>query len=47
MHIYYCMEIIILMDEMVLTHEVDNISGTIKHCKRKVTSQVVTRMETT
>jgi hypothetical protein len=41
------MEIIILMDEMLLTHEIDNISGTVKHCKRKVASQVVTGIETT
>ena len=41
------MEIIILMDEMLLTHEAENISGTVKHCNRKVTSQVVTGMETT
>ena len=32
------MEIIILMDEMLLTHEVDNISGIVKHCNRKVAS---------
>ena len=41
------MEIIILMAEMLLTHEVENISGTVKHCNRKVASQVVTRIETT
>jgi hypothetical protein len=42
MHIYYCMEIIILMVEMLLTPEFENILGTVKHCNRKVTSQVVT-----
>jgi hypothetical protein len=47
MHIYYCMEIIMLMAEMLLTPEIENILGTVKHCNRKVTSQVVTRMETT
>jgi hypothetical protein len=41
------MEIIILMDEMLITHEVENISGTIKHCDRKVASQVVTGIEST
>jgi hypothetical protein len=41
------MEIIILMAEMLLTHEVENISGTVKHCNRKVASQVVTGIETT
>ena len=47
MHICYCMEIIILMAEMFLTPEVENILGTVKHCNRKVTSQVVTGIETT
>ena len=41
------MEIIILMAEMLLTHDVENISGIVKHCKRKVASQVVTGIETT
>jgi hypothetical protein len=41
------MEIIMLMAEMLLTPEIENISGTVKHYNRKVTSQVVTRMETT
>jgi hypothetical protein len=41
------MEIIILMDEMLLTHEVENISGTIKHYNRKAASQVVTGIVTT
>jgi hypothetical protein len=36
-----------LMVEMLLTPEIENISGTVKHCNMKVTSQVVTRMETT
>jgi hypothetical protein len=41
------LEIIILMDEMLLTREVENISGTVKHCNRKVASQVVIGIETT
>jgi hypothetical protein len=41
------MEIIILMVEMLLTHEVENISGTDKHCNRKVASEVVTGIVTT
>ena len=41
------MEIIILMDKMLLTHELEIISGTVKHCIRKVASQVVTKIETT
>jgi hypothetical protein len=41
------MEIIILMAEMLLTHEVENISGTVKHYNRKVASQVVTGIVTT
>jgi hypothetical protein len=40
------MEIIILMAKMLLTHEVENIAGTIKHCNRKVAGQVVTEIET-
>jgi hypothetical protein len=42
MNIYYCMEIIILMAEMFLTHGVENISGVVRHCNKKVASQVVT-----
>ena len=41
------MEIIILMFEMLLTHEVENISGTVKHCNRKAASEVVTVIVTT
>jgi hypothetical protein len=41
------MKIIILMFEMLLTHEVENISGTGKHCNRKVASEVVTGIVTT
>jgi hypothetical protein len=41
------MEIIMLMAEMLLTPEIENILGTVKHFNRKVPSQVVTRMETT
>jgi hypothetical protein len=41
------MEIIILMDEMLLTHEIENILGTVKHCNRKVARKVVTGIETT
>ena len=41
------MEIIILMAEMLLTHEVENIAVTVKHCNRKVASQIVTGIETT
>ena len=41
------MEIIIVMAEMLLTHEVENISGIAKHCNKKVASHVVTRIETT
>jgi hypothetical protein len=33
------MEIIILMDEMLLTHEVENILGTIKIATRKLQSR--------
>ena len=40
-------EITIIMDEMLLTHEVENISGTVKHCNRKVASKVVIGIETT
>jgi hypothetical protein len=47
MHIYYCMEIIMSMAEMLLTPEIENISGIVKHYNKKVTSQVVTRMEST
>jgi hypothetical protein len=47
MHIYYCMEIIILTTEMMLTHGVENISGVVRHCKNKVVSQVVTCALTT
>jgi hypothetical protein len=36
-----------LIAEMLLTPEIENISGTVKYCNRKVISQVVTRMETT
>jgi hypothetical protein len=43
----FSMELIILMADMLLNHEVENISGTVKHCKRKVVSQVVTGIETT
>jgi hypothetical protein len=42
MHICYLMEIIILTTEMLLTHGVENISGVVRHCNRKVASQVVT-----
>jgi hypothetical protein len=41
------MEIIMLMAEMLPTPEVENIAGTVKHCNRKVASQVVTGVETT
>jgi len=41
------MEVIILMLEMLLTHEVENISGTVKHCNRKFASEVVTGTVTT
>jgi hypothetical protein len=41
------MEIIILMSEMLLTHEVEKISGNVKHCNKKVASQVVPGIETT
>jgi hypothetical protein len=47
MYICFYMEIIILMVEMLLTHEVENISGTDKHCNRKVASEVVTGIVTT
>jgi hypothetical protein len=47
MHIYYCMEIIILTAEMLLTHGVENISRVVRHCNRKVASQVVTGIVTT
>jgi hypothetical protein len=42
MNIYYCMEIIILMDEIFLNHGVENISGVVIHCNKKVASHVVT-----
>jgi hypothetical protein len=41
------MEIIILMVEILLTQEVENISGTVKHCNRKVASEVVPGIVTT
>ena len=41
------MEIIILMAKMLLTHEIENISGIVKHCNRKVASQVVTGIKIT
>ena len=47
MYICFYMEIIILMVEMFLTHEVENISGTVKHCNRKVASEVVIGIVTT
>jgi hypothetical protein len=40
------MEIVILMVEMLLTHEVENILGIVKHCNRKVASEVVTGIVT-
>jgi hypothetical protein len=46
MYICFCMEIIILMAEMLLTQEVENISGTVKHYSKKVASQVVTGIMT-
>jgi hypothetical protein len=41
------MEIIILMIEILLTQEVENISGTDKHCNSKVASEVVIGIVTT
>jgi hypothetical protein len=41
------MEIIILMAEMLLTHGVENILGTVRHCNRKFASPVVTGIVTT
>jgi hypothetical protein len=41
------MEIIILMFEMLLTHEVENLSGIVKHCNRKDASEVVIGIMTT
>jgi hypothetical protein len=41
------MQVSILMVEMLLTHEVENISRTVKHCNRKVASEVVTGIVTT
>jgi len=35
------------MVEILLTHEVENISGTDKHCNRKFASEVVTGIMTT
>jgi hypothetical protein len=40
-------EIIILMDEMLLTYEVENILVTDKHCNKKVASRVVIGIKTT
>jgi len=34
------------MVEMFLTHEIENISGTDKHCNREVASEVVTGIVT-